>query len=77
MKGQARGIFEVSAEYVKFARSAPVTAPHNLPRPPTATQMTIQIESSKTIDLESFVDASTLEALEIPSNYRCCVPPPL
>jgi len=27
--------------------------------------------------LESFVDPSTLKAPEIPSDYRCCVPPPL
>jgi hypothetical protein len=27
--------------------------------------------------LESFVDTATLSAPEIPSNYRCCVPPPL
>lgn len=27
--------------------------------------------------LESFVDTATLHAPEIPSSYRCCVPPPL
>jgi hypothetical protein len=27
--------------------------------------------------LESFVDAATLTPPEIPSSYRCCVPPPL
>jgi len=27
--------------------------------------------------LESFVDNATLTPPEIPSNYRCCVPPPL
>ncbi len=27
--------------------------------------------------LQSFVDTATLQAPEIPSSYRCCVPPPL
>ncbi|HEX9493721.1 MAG TPA: hypothetical protein VGA33_10685 [Thermoanaerobaculia bacterium] len=27
--------------------------------------------------LESFVDTATLKAPDVPSNYRCCVPPPL
>ena len=35
-------------------------------------QLHIEIEH-----LESFVDATTLKAPEIPANYICCVPPPL